>query len=149
MAYWLARRPRLTLRFEPVIFAKTQQGQRSLLAVFEARTANAADINWFFDLRLINEGRSRIQITSLSISQARSTGARDWDAKTRLGNGIWLEPGETGSYRFTDADLDESSLGEPFLVIVPAIAMPYRDAKESGQNLESMSPRSMCLRLQT
>lgn len=153
MTYWLARRPRITLRFEPVIFVKSRQGQRSLLAVFEGQTVNAADVNWFFDLRLINEGRSRIQITGMSISQARSTGARNWDATSRLGNGIWLEPGETISYRFTNTDLDESSLREPFRVIVhaspnrifaitatlidgkTAIAMPYRDAKDMWTKL--------------
>ena len=153
MTYWLARRPRLTLQFEPVIFVKSRQGQRSLLAVFEGRSANATDINWFFDLRLMNEGRSRIQITGLSISQANSAGARYWDATSRFGNGTWLEPGETDSYRFTDTDLADSSLGEPFRVIVrtspdrrfeitaklidgkTAIALPYQDAKEMWTKL--------------
>jgi hypothetical protein len=49
--YWSARRPKLSLKFEPILFAMSTQGQRSLFDVLQGKESDAAGITWLFYVR--------------------------------------------------------------------------------------------------
>jgi hypothetical protein len=116
-----ARQPRLKLAFESVIFLNNPEQEYELFDLLEGRTIYAPSIQWLTDIRIINTGRVRVQINGLRLTQDRDgAGMRGWDATNRLGHGVWIEPGETVNYQFTDVDLDEARLAVPIKVSVLA-----------------------------
>jgi hypothetical protein len=106
VTYWRAHVANLTLSIEPAVIVLSTMGWGSLNEAFSGQTEHPADVEWYFDLRITNRGRGRVQITSIRISQDTATGALGWDATRRASVPLWLEPGEEKSFRFTDDDLD-------------------------------------------
>ena len=121
LTYWRARLPDLTLRIEPAIIIVNEDGLKSLIALYDGRIVEPLGIEWFFDLRITNHGRARVQVTSIHITQDASFGRLGWDADRRANLPLWLEPGEEQSFRFTDDDLDGAILVEvlDIRVLVP------------------------------
>jgi hypothetical protein len=121
LTYWRARLPDLTLRIEPAIIIVDEDGPKTLIALYDGRIVEPVGIEWFFDLRITNHGRARVQVTDIHIAQNASFGRLGWDAGRRANLPLWLEPGEEQSFRFTDDDLDGAILVEvlDIRVLVP------------------------------
>jgi len=106
VTYWRTHIPILVLKFEPAVIVTSENEARSLEEAFAGKTEGPFDIEWYFDLRIINRGHGRVQVTSIRLSQDTSGGAFGWDAARRASLPLWLEPGEEQSFRFTDDDLN-------------------------------------------
>jgi hypothetical protein len=120
VTYWSAHRPKLALTFEPGIIVVNEDGADALIALRDGRTTIETGLEWFFDLRVTNRGRARVQLNGLRLTQTQvaSRQGRGWDGGRRAGLPIWLEPGEERSFRFTDDDLEDASMTTPFKVTV-------------------------------
>jgi hypothetical protein len=134
VTYWRARLPNLDLKIEPAVIIVNEDGAKSLAELYHGRMVKPLGIEWFFDLRITNRGRGRVQVTGIQIAQDTSFGRLGWDAARRADLPLWLEPGEEQLFRFTDDDLDGAILVGTFdvRVLVPM----GKDFKTSSKLLD-------------
>jgi hypothetical protein len=111
---------------------------------FEGHSSNNTAIQWHFDLHIANRGRTRRQLTHLLISQKVPTGLRGWDSTNSI-NDAWLDPDETRTLRFTNQDLDDAEIKEPFKIVVGV--SPGREFEITGKLLDDGGVMAMPIKL--
>lgn len=124
VTYWVDQRPKLLLQPRPGIIVIDRSGAATLVELQKGKQCEPTGLTWYFDLRIVNRGRARVQVNGLRIKQATENPrhVRGWDGGQRIELPLWLEAGEERSFRFTDNDLQSASTTSSFTVTVTTSA---------------------------